>query len=148
MNKIIALLIALNMLTAPAIADTIYMWTDENGVKRFSDQPPEGVETYETEESVPSTGDGETRDDFERMVEEVKRENRQADIRREKEAARQKAEEARKAKEKRDARIQAERDRLQEKIDELNNRALSPTFTQGMRDHQIQKIREQIDALE
>ena len=148
MNKITAILIGWLMIASPVIAETIYIWTDKDGVKRFSDQPPEGVEDYETEQGSAAEPDAQNRTEFDRMIEEVKRENRQSEIQREQEAAQRKAEEERKAMAEKKARIQAERDRLQKQIDEINNRALSPTFTQGMRDNLIQKIQEKIEALE
>lgn len=148
MNKIAAILIALSMFATYAVADTIYIWTDKKGVKRFSDQPPEGVDRYETEESMPSAPEEPERNGFEKMVQDVKRENQQADMRKEREAAQRRAEDQRKAMEEKNARIQAERAPLQQQIDQLNNRALSPTFTKGMRDHQIKLIREKMDAIE
>jgi len=147
MRKITMVFVVLLMIASPAAAETIYIWTDENGVKRFSNQRPEGVETYETEEGAASGAEGGERPEFDRMIEEVKQQNRQSDIEREEEAARRKAEAERKAKEEKEARIAAERARLQEQIDALNNRALSPTFSQGMRDHLIRQIQEKIDAL-
>ncbi len=147
MRKVTMVFVALLLIVSPVAADTIYIWTDENGVKRFSNQLPEGVEDYETEQGASLDGEGGERPEFDRMIEEVKQQNRQSDIEREEEAARRKAEAERKAKEEKEARIAAERARLQEQIDALNNRALSPTFTQGMRDHQIRQIQEQIDAL-
>ncbi len=147
MRKVTMVFVALLLIVSPVAAETIYIWTDENGVKRFSNQLPEGVEDYETEQGAASDGEGGERPEFDRMIEEVKQENRQSDIEREEEAARRKAEAERKAKEEKEARIAAERARLQEQIDALNNRALSPTFTQGMRDHRIRQIQERIDAL-
>lgn len=147
MKKIAALLIVAFMLAAPAIADTIYIWTDEKGVKRFSNQPPEGVENFDTVEGSSSKAEEQTRPGLEQLVEEVRRENQEAERRREQEETLRKAEETRKATEEKNTKIQAERARLQKQIDELNNRALSPTYTQGMRDNQIRMIQEKIDAL-
>lgn len=147
MKKIAALVIVACMLAAPAIADTIYIWTDEKGVKRFSNQPPEGVENFETVEGTRSKPEEQTRPGLEKLVEEVKRENQETERQREQEEALRKAEEKRKAAEEKNTRVQTERAQLQKQIDELNNRALSPTFTQGMRDNQIRMIQEKMDAL-
>ncbi len=147
MKKIAATLVVLWMLTAPAIADTIYIWTDEKGVKRFSNQPPEGVDNFETVDGTASKPEEQARPGLEQMVEEVRRENQETERRREQEATLRKAEEKRKAEEQKNARMNAERARLQKQIDALNNRALSPTYTQGMRDNQIRKIQEEINAL-
>ena len=148
MRKIVAVLIVLLMIAAPAIADTIYIWTDKDGVKRFSNQPPEGVEEYETVQGSISKPEEQARPGLEKMIKDVEQENLQSDAQKEQEAALRKAEKERKAMEEKNARIQAERSRLQKQIDELNNRALSPTFTQGMRDNQIKMIQEKIDALQ
>ena len=148
MKKIAATVLVLCMLTTPVIADTIYIWTDERGVKRFSDQPPEGVENFESVDGTASKPGEQTRPGLERLVEEVRRENEEADRRRQKQEILRKADEKRKAEEQKNARIEAERARLQKQIDELNNRALSPTYTQGMRDNQIRMIQEKINALQ
>ena len=64
-----------------------------------------------------------------------------------KEAAEQrKAEEAQKAKAEQAAKVKPQRERLQEKIDELRKRALGPAFTEGMRKHQIDELEKQLDA--
>ncbi|MDA8141771.1 MAG: DUF4124 domain-containing protein, partial [Desulfobacteraceae bacterium] len=60
-NWIIATLIAL-LLTIPAFGDTIYIWTDKNGVKRFSDQPPADVEEFETVQGEKSGAEDENRE--------------------------------------------------------------------------------------
>jgi len=128
--------------------DTIYTWTDEQGVKRFSDQPPGADVGFETIPSVSTPpADGE-REAFTRMMRQVEQAQRQRDMEAQEEAA-ERAEQARKKLQaERQARIDAERTRLQKQIDALYNRALSPTFTQGMRQARIDKIREEMDALE
>jgi hypothetical protein len=130
-------------------ADTIYTWTDEQGVKRFSDQPPGADVGFESIPSVSTTppADGE-REAFTHMMRQVEQTQRQRDMEAQEQAA-ARAEQARKRSiAERQARIDAERTRLQEQIDALNHRALSPTFTQGMRQARIDKIREEMDALE
>ena len=44
--NIIALVVTVALLTVagPALAGEVYWWVDENGVRRFSDQPPENPE--------------------------------------------------------------------------------------------------------
>lgn len=149
MNKTWTILIVVLLLTAPALAGDIYTWTDEKGVKRFSDRPPEGVEHFEKiEGSVSSTqSDDAMRPGLQKLLDEVKAQNREDDLRKAREAAARKEAQERAAEAEKEARIDAERQRLQKRIDELNGRALSPTFTQGMRDSQIKEIQKQIDAL-
>lgn len=137
------------LLGVPAIpAELIYTWTDESGVQRFSDQPPEDKADFDTIPAAPPSRENGTRQEYLRMMEQVEQERhrREREARREAEARAQ--EEKQRAEAERRARIDAERRRLQDQIDELNNRAMSPYFTQGMRDAQIEEIQEKIDALE
>jgi chromosome segregation ATPase len=147
--KILAVaLIVLLAVAASANGGTIYIWTDENGVKRFSDAPPpKGIENYETavgSTSKPAEGQ---REGLTKMLEEQEQQSREEDAKKEAAEAAQAAEQKRKAQAEEKARIQPERDRLQKQINDLQNRALSPTFTEGMRQNQIEKIQKQIDAL-
>lgn len=154
MRVLFSVLIICLLVASPVMADTIYIWTDENGVKRFSDQRPEGVEDYDTATSSTSDDSGEEvkndtrRPGLEKMIEDVEKENRLADERKAAERARMEKEKVEKEKAEKDSKNAAERARLQKKIDEINNRALSPTFTQGMRDNQINEIRKKMQELE
>ncbi|MBI5063012.1 MAG: DUF4124 domain-containing protein [Desulfatitalea sp.] len=145
-NCIIATLIVL-LLTIPAFGDTIYIWTDKNGVKRFSDQPPADVEKFETVQGEKAGAQDENREGLQQMFNQVEQENREAEQRRAESEAERKAAAEHKAEAEKEARIKAQRDRLQQQIDALNKRGLSSTFTQGMRDNQIQELRKQIDAV-
>ncbi|MFZ1984786.1 MAG: DUF4124 domain-containing protein [Desulfatitalea sp.] len=148
MRKPFAVMLIILLLTIPALGDTIYIWTDKNGVKRFSDQPPTDVEKFETVDGAADKTQEENRQGLQQMFEQVEQENREADQRRAEKAAAAKAEAQRKAQAAREAKIQAKRDRLQQQIDALNKRGLSSTFTKGMRDNQIKALEKQIDALE
>ncbi len=145
-HGIIAMLLVL-LLSMPAFGDTIYIWTDKDGVKRFSDQPPTDVQKFETVQGEKSGTEEENRQGLQEMYDQVERENREADQRRAQREAAHKAEAERKAEAAKQASIKAERDRLQQQIDALNQRGLSPTFTQGMRDNQIKALQKQIDEL-
>jgi hypothetical protein len=72
MKKLAVALIVLLSVAASANGGTIYIWTDENGVKRFSDAPPpKGIENYETavgSTSKPAEGQ---REGLTKMLEEV-----------------------------------------------------------------------------
>lgn len=148
MWKYLFLFLAVFLLVSHAPAGTIYIWTDANGVKHFSDQaPPKGIQNYDTVQGEIDRSGSEQREGFKQMMEEVEQENLQADQEREaKKAAKAAAEKEKKAAEEQN-RIQAERERLQKKIDELNNRALSPTFTEGMRQAQIAAIRKEMEKI-
>jgi cell division septum initiation protein DivIVA len=153
MMMMLALAIGL-LLAANVSSDTIYTWTDESGVQRFSsDSPPEGVDNYQQIESeaVPpdrTKGGDRRRPSYDRMVQQASQEARQLEQQRKAEAAARAAEEKRIAKERRQAKIQAERSRLLQQIEAIKNRAVSPTYPLGMKQAQIDKIRKQIDALE
>ena len=59
MRRIIitVLIVWFMLLGGTAMADTIYTWTDADGVKRYSNhQPPEGVDNVETIEEVRQKG--------------------------------------------------------------------------------------------
>ncbi|MDA8138431.1 MAG: DUF4124 domain-containing protein [Desulfobacteraceae bacterium] len=150
MKKTIAAAAALLILAGAAFADSIYVWTDEKGVKNFSDQPPEGVKNYQKIENdgTETPSDENLRPKYQEMLERVKQESSESDQRKAQEAAARQAEEERAAQAQKDAKKQAERDRLQKQIDELKNRAVSPTFSKGMRDNLIQELQKQIDALD
>ncbi len=150
MKHAAAILLVLIMTVAPAFAGTIYIWTDKDGVKRFSDRPPEGVQDYETvagSKSKSSEGEG-RREGLEKMLREEEAQQAE-DQAKEKEAeAIRKAEEERKARDQKTAATREERERLEQKIEALRKRALSPTFTEGMRQYQIDEIQKQIDSLD
>ena len=137
-------------LAVTAFADGVYVWTDDKGVQHFSDRPPENIENYEKIEDPGSDIQvgGEARPAWQKMLKEVEDQNRQNDLRKAQEAEARREAEERAAQAEKKARTDAERQRLQKQIDELNGRALSPTFTQGMRENLIKEIQKQIDALE
>jgi hypothetical protein len=154
MKAIIVLALAMGLLSASnATSDTIYTWTDAKGIQRFSNTPPQGVENYKQIESQavrpdsPEASD-QRRSSYDQMVQHATEEYRQLDQqRRAKEAARI-AKEKRLAEKRRQAKIESERRRLLEQIEAIKNRAVSPTYPQGMKQAQIDKIQKQIDALE
>lgn len=142
------ILMAVLLLAANAPAATIYIWTDADGVKHFSDQPPpEGTDNYDVAQGVIDRSGDDQREGFKQMMQEVDQENRRADQARESKKAEQAAAEKEKKADEQQARIQAERDRLQKKIDALNKRALSPTFTEGMRQSQIEAILKEMEKI-
>jgi hypothetical protein len=155
MKTIMVLSITLSLLLVATVsADTIYGWTDKQGVQRFSnDPPPEGVENFEKFDSQPSPSQyqgnaNERRSSFDRMVQKASVETQQLEHQREAEAAAQAAEKKRIAEAQRKEKIQSERNRLDQQIEAINKRALGPTYTQGMKQAQIGRIKKQIDALE
>lgn len=134
-------------------AENIYNWTDENGIKRFSDQPPPlNVKQYKTIQIPPDQSSGQqpgvdNRPGYESMVEKVKSETLQREQESMKEEASKGAEEKRKAESGMKARVEAERQRLNEKIDTINKRPLSRTYDQSFKQARINEIQKQLDRL-
>ncbi len=133
------------------VADTIYRWTDADGVKRYSNsQPPDDVENVQTIEEIQydQVGDDQNRQEYNRMVEDAsqgadrhfKEQAEQKD--REAEAERQQQLEAQAQ------RIEEERAKLQKEIDDLEGRGLGPTFSAGQKENLIKQVQERIDHLE
>ncbi len=83
MKKTIAAAAALLILAGAAFADSIYVWTDEKGVKNFSDQPPEGVKNYQKIENdgTETPSDENLRPKYQEMLERVKQESSESDQR-------------------------------------------------------------------
>ena len=78
MKTIMVLSIAITLLLVATVsADTVYSWTDEQGVQRFSnDPPPEGIENFEKFDSQtpPSQYEKdahERRSSYDRMVQKA-----------------------------------------------------------------------------
>lgn len=140
-------------LAPPAIAGTIYTWIDSEGEKHFSDEPPPAAVTdFEKIQTAPNSSgqtnlSPERRADYDQMVEKAKREALQSEQQRRKEAAARAIQEKREAEKQRRARIEPERQRLEQAIKDLQNRALSPTFSMGMKKAQIEKLRKELDKL-
>jgi len=138
----------------PGLAtENIYNWTDKNGIKRFSDQPPPpNVKQYSTiqiplEQSSGQAPGADNRSGYDSMVEKAKGEtwqHEQESIQREASKA---AEEKRKAESGMKARIEAERQRLNEKIDAINKRPLSRTYDQSFKQARINEIQKQLDKI-
>ena len=147
----LCLAMAILLLAGPAIAGTIYTWTDADGVKRFSDSPPpEGtpnVQTTNEIESNPGAGD-QASQTYDQMVDEA---SKSADEQFAQEDAKRAAEaeaERQQQTETIDQRVAAEKERLQQQINQIESRGLGPTFSQGQKDAMIQEVQTRIDRLE
>ena len=153
-HLLLLILVAGLFMPARAVPDTIYKWTDEQGVLRFSSSPPpENVQKYEKIES--KTPPSETvdpeyrrRSDYDTMVERSSRDARQMEQQRKAEAAAQEADALRKKQARHKEKVASERKRLEQQIKAIENRAISPTYSQGMKKAQIDKLKEQIKRLE
>lgn len=138
----------------PQAAQTIYTWTDANGVRHYTTSAPPAdavdpeIYIQGGNETGPADQGNARRESFDNMVERARIEAERLEQER-LEAERTRERQEREAAEKRrQAELAAKRRALQEKIDALRGRALSPTFSQGMRDSQIEALQAQIDQLE
>lgn len=155
MKNLICLILAIGLFcVVPAFSDTIYSWTDEQGVLRFSnDPPPENVKQFDRLDSQPSSttpsdSDTQRRSSYDQMVQRSEQEARQLEQQRRQEA-RDKAEALRRQSEaRRKEETAAARRRLEEQIEAIKKRAVSPTYSQGMKQSQIDRLRKQIEKLE
>jgi hypothetical protein len=142
------------LLAPPAIAETIYTWTDSEGKQYFSDKvPPDALSDYKTIETAPdSAGPSnvtpQRRPSYDFMVEKAKREALQSEKQRRIEAETRERQEKREAELQHKARIEPERRRLEKAIKAIENRALSPTFSMGMKKAQIKTLRQKLEKLE
>lgn len=140
-------------LALPVFAGTIYTWTDSEGKQHFSDEPPpDTVADYKKIQPAPDSSgqpnlSPERRVSYDQMVEKAKKEALQSEQQRRKEARARAIQEKRAAEKRRKARIEPERRRLEQAIKDLENRALSPTFSMGMKKAQIEKLRKELEAL-
>ena len=134
-----------------ATAGTIYTWTDADGVKRYSNsQPPEGVDNVQTIDEVEydPTGEEDRRREFNRMAEQAGEEADEHFDNQARKKARQDAQRIRLKKEAKSRQTDEEKARLRKAIGALENRALGPNFTKGMRDNLIRPLQNKLDKLE
>ena len=137
----------------PCLADeNIYTWTDNDGVKRFSDRQPENVKHYDTikispEQSEEGGAAGGSRTEYDHMIESIRQEKQQTEQERIQGEADRTAEEKRNAETRKNERIEAERRQLQEKIDDLKKRPTSRAYSQSLKNARIEEIEKQLEKL-
>ncbi len=134
-------------------ADTIYSWTDEQGVKHFSNTPPsdQNIQFSETESQSETPADSETgqrRDTYDQMVESAHQEAGELERKRRLEAEEAAARKEQEQRRRLEAQKAAERQRLEDQIRQLRQRALSRTYSEGMRSAQIRALEDQIRELD
>jgi hypothetical protein len=148
---VFSLVALLSLFGSTVGADTIFTWTDANGVKRYSNsQPPEGVENLQTIQEIPyeQNGDGQNRQEYDRMVEDA---SKQADRHFEEQAQKKALETEARRRQQREAQtvqVDEARARLEKEIATIQGRGLSPTFSAGQKENLIRQIQEKINQLE
>ena len=134
-----------------AAGDKIYQWVDENGVKHYSDVPPETGREVTVREGAGRNRDDYDADDrrknFDRMVEQLNKEMEISEAQRKRELKAIREKEHLEAEKKRQAELEKKRSKILKEIEMLEKRAMSPTFTEGMRKAQIDKLKKQLQEL-
>lgn len=139
----LAILIAAGMVHA----GTVYEWTDENGVRHFSNTgaPPDvgSVETTD-EKRVPPEAEEEAEQETQQAEEEILS-NAPSTNTNAPPTVREQAEQL--EQERLDRRVAEERRRLEANIKQIEGRAIGSGFTEGMRTAQLSPLKEQLDLL-
>jgi hypothetical protein len=139
------------LLGSTTMADTIYTWTDADGVKRYSNaQPPQGVGNVQTIEEVQydDTGADRNRRNYEAMVKEASKAADRHFEQQDRKKAMQADAKRRREQEAQNQKIAEERARLMKEIEAIKQRGYSPTFTKGMQDNLIKEVQAKIDQLD
>ena len=150
--KLFLSLIVISGIIFTANADTIYQWTDQQGAEKFSNEPPpKEVKDYKIQRIPPPDEKNKDtinrRSTYDRMVENASEEADQLAHERKMKTASQKTQKKRIQEENQKKKIQTECTRLEREIDALKKRSLSPTFSKGMQQSQIEAIERQIEKL-
>ena len=153
MKRAAVLVCVIMLLVCPCLADeSIYTWTDNNGVKRFSDRQPEDVKHYDTIRISPDQSEfgapaGDSRPEYDQMIENIRQEKQLTEQERIQAEADRVSEEKRNADTRKKDRIEAERRQLQEKIDDLKKRPTGRAYSQNLKNARIEEIEKQLDKL-
>jgi type IV secretory pathway VirB10-like protein len=134
---------------APVPADTIFTWTDDRGFRHFSDTPPPEA-TGEPIKVAPPPSAPEAdprRPAYDQMVEEYRRETDEMERTRKLEAEKAAAQKEQERRSRRDEKVRSEKKRLADQIQQLRQRAPSPTYPAGMRSAQIRAIEKRLEEL-
>jgi Skp family chaperone for outer membrane proteins len=131
-------------------ADNIYSWTDENGVRQYTNTAPgKNAKDVEIIKEIPHTQGNEKKsrqdaNELDRVLDELEAENRAAEIEREEiEAEKKKA-----AQDELNKKIQTEKERLYNEISRIQKLASGGTFSLAMKKSKIKEYREKLDLLE
>jgi hypothetical protein len=136
-----------------AKAETIYTWIDKDGVKQFSNEPPpEAIEHYQkfeapSQSSTDQDNTQERRQSYDAMVEAAKYDAQRIEQERLNKARAREARQKQKAEKQLQVKVDAERKRLKQLIEKAQNRGLSRTYSQGMRQNKVDQFQKQLDQL-
>ncbi len=141
------------LLAAPLPADTIFTWTDAQGIKHFSNlPPPKSVDRFGRIETrvttLPCEGPEPQRRAYDEMIEQYRNEAAQSEAERGRIIENQSTQEQLNRRGQLNEKIRYERQRLKYQIEQLRRRAVSPTYSQGMRAGHIQALEDRLQRLE
>lgn len=134
-------------------ADNIYSWTDENGVRQYSNTAPgNDAKNVEIIKEIPHTQDdekksGQNANELDRVLDELEAENRAAEIEREEKDKKNEAEKNKAAQDELNKKIQTEKERLYNEIRRIEQRS-TRNFSVGMKKLKIKEYQEKLDLLE
>ncbi len=154
-GKMIVCFSVLVFLLTTDLSAGIYSWTDENGVKQFSntgpDQTAKDVEVHQEIKSAdPAEGKNVRSDGGEWDDNAPKGNSIYDDLAREKELRKQKSEAERKqaAQEEWEQKIRAEKERLQGEIDRIQQLAVGPSLSIALKNARIKQFQDKLNTLE
>jgi len=133
---------------------TIYSWTDENGIKKYSNTAPEeGVEHLEVIEEIPisETGDSGINVDEEELshvIRELEVENRISELRTEQQSIKTEEEKNKIADDPFNEKIWTEKKRLQGEIDRIKKLAVGRSLSLARKNAMIKQFQDKLDLLE
>ena len=142
--------LAVLLVTGMIHAETVYYWTDENGVRHFSNTgAPAEIDEVGTKAGQVSPPN--PQEQVEQVEQEAAGQQEEALSEAPTPASsppsvREQAEQAQRDRVSR--RAEEERQRLQDEISQIEQRSLSRTFTEGMRATQLQPLKEQLALLD
>lgn len=135
-------------------AGSIYTWTDENGVKRYSNAAPgEDAKDVEVIKEIPHTQadnekSGQNAKKLEQVLEELEAENKAAEIEREQKNKKIEAEKKKTALDKLNKKVLIEKERLQNEIRRIEQLAIGGPYSLAMKKTKITEYQDKLDLLE
>jgi len=141
-------LVLVMMVAAPVLSDSVYSWTDEDGVRHYSNTGiPPGVqqadERPEENSSPPAIEPGQSSGNEERRANTPGPES--VDTPEEEAAA---ADSEKKMDQRLAAKVEKERQRLEAEIKRIQGFGIGKSFTPGMKDAMIRPLQEQLALLD
>ena len=151
MKSLITLIFLIGILVwVPASTADVYSWTDENGVKHFGNQPPDNaadVKMIFKEEPYDAAADEQRTDTQNRDLTELIRDLEEEEQQQAAEKRKKAAEAEQSGEPTQQERVEAERERLQAKIDDLVERPLEYFGSERNKRTRIGYYRYRLEAL-